>query len=185
MANFSLYYPKLLKYEGGYASPSYAAKMGDSGGETYCGIARNYNKEWAGWTIIDAYKAKNGEPKYNTTINDPQLYTLGLELSKVKYWDKIKMDSVNNQCVAEMIMDFGFNSGIGTSVKAVQSILKISITGVITDADIIAINKTDCETLFNALQKYRVDMIIKSTKINPKFKNGLVARAKSFTFSQN
>lgn len=182
MADFSIYYPKLLKYEGGYASAAYAAKMGDSGGETYCGIARNYNKEWAGWAIIDAYKTKNGEPKYNAKIDDPKLYALCLELSKKKNWDPIKMDAVRNQSVAEMIMDFGFNSGIGLSVKAVQNILKIAATGKITDADIVAINKADPKFLFSELQKYRINMIIKSTKINPKFKNGLVARANSFTF---
>ncbi|HVD99269.1 MAG TPA: glycosyl hydrolase 108 family protein [Cytophagaceae bacterium] len=183
MANFSIYYPKLLKYEGGYASAAYAAKMGDSGGETYCGIARNYNLDWPGWKLIDAYIAKNGEPNYNAIIPDQDLYKLALGLSKQKYWDKIKMDAVNNQSVAEMTMDFGFNSGINTSVKAVQSILKIPCTGLITDADIAAINRADQNSLFTQLQNYRVDLIIKSTKINPKFKNGLVARAKSFSFS--
>jgi lysozyme family protein len=182
MADFSIYYPKLLKYEGGYASASYAAKMGDTGGETYCGIARNYNKDWQGWKIIDAYKFKYGEPAYNSKINDPELYKLALTLSKQRYWDKIKMDQIKNQSVAEMIMDFGFNSGIGTSIKAVQRILAMPMTAVMSDADVIAINKADAKFLFTELQNYRVNMITNSTKINPKFKNGLITRAKSFTF---
>jgi lysozyme family protein len=182
MADFSIYYPKLLKYEGGYASAAYAAKMGDTGGETYCGIARNYNKEWAGWKIIDAYKLKNGEPAYNSKINDPELYKLCMALSKQKYWDQIKMDQVKNQSVAEMIMDFGFNSGIGLSVKATQNILKVPATAKLSDTDIKLINEADQQFLFTSLQNYRVDMIIRSTKINPKFKNGLITRAKSFTF---
>ncbi|HVD96918.1 MAG TPA: glycosyl hydrolase 108 family protein [Cytophagaceae bacterium] len=182
MADFSIYYPKLLRYEGGYASPAYAAKMGDTGGETYCGIARNYNKDWAGWKIIDDYKKQKGEPAYNSRINDPQLYELALELTKKQYWDKIRMDEVNSQSLAEMIMDFGFNSGIGTSIKAVQNILKMPITAVVNNGDIIAINKADAHTLFTQLQNYRITMIQNSGKINPKFKDGLIARAKSFTF---
>jgi lysozyme family protein len=81
-----------------------------------------------------------------------------------------------------MIMDFGFNSGIGTSIKAVQRILAMPMTAVMSDADVIAINKADAKFLFTELQNYRVNMITNSTKINPKFKNGLITRAKSFTF---
>ena len=187
MADFSIYYPHLLKFEGGYASSAYAAKMGDSGGETYCGIARNYNLDWPGWKIIDAYKLSKGEPKYNSKINDKQLYDLCLKHSKVAYWDKMKLDKVLNQSVAEMIGDYGFNSGIKTSVRAVQRIVHgfdAMITGVMSDSDIEAINKENPLVVFTSLQAVRIKMIENSTKINQKFKAGLIARAKSFTFKK-
>lgn len=41
-----------LGMEGGYANVS-----GDSGGETYKGISRNNHPKWAGWKLIDTYKA--------------------------------------------------------------------------------------------------------------------------------
>jgi len=66
MADFDKYYPILLKAEGGYASAEFAAKYNDKGGETYKGIARNFNPAWEGWAIIDAYKAKNGIPKWKS-----------------------------------------------------------------------------------------------------------------------
>lgn len=184
MANFSLYYPKLLVYEGGYASAAYAAKMGDTGGETYLGIARNYNKNWPGWQIIDAYKVKNGEPKYNSKIDDPELYRLAGLISKADYWDKMKLDQVHNQSVAEMIGDYGFNSGISTSVKATQNIIGTKVTGVITDDDIQKINAENSLVLFTTLQSKRVNMIKNSTKITPKFKAGLTTRAMSFKFTK-
>ena len=187
MADFSLYYPHLLKFEGGYASAAYAAKMGDSGGETYCGIARNYNLDWPGWKIIDAYKLSKGEPKYNSKINDKQLYDLCLQHSKVAYWDKMKLDKVLNQSVAEMIGDYGFNSGIGTSVKAAQRIVhgKVeSITGVMSDEDIKLINLEKPKKVFETLRDMRIGMIQRSTKINPLFKDGLINRANSIKFNE-
>ncbi len=183
MADFSLYYPKLCLYEGGYASPEYAAKMRDSGGETYRGIARNYNKNWPGWKIIDAIKSKR-EIKYNEVIDDSELYKLCLEHSKKAYWDKMLLDQVINQSVAEMIGDYGFNSGIDLSVRTSQYIVNRPQTGVMTKEDIEAINKENSLVFFDTLQKRRIRMIETSTKINPKFKAGLIARAKSFTFKK-
>ena len=52
---------KTLETEGGYVNdPS------DSGGETYCGIARNSNPKWEGWKIVDAHKPL----KWNQKIQD-------------------------------------------------------------------------------------------------------------------
>ncbi len=182
MANFSLYYPKLLVYEGGYASPAYASKMKDSGGETYLGIARNYNPKWEGWKIIDAYKLKNGEPEYNSKIKDSELYRLAEQHSKVKYWDKMSLDHVNNQSVAEMIGDFGFNSGINLAMGIVQDLIGQPKTKVFNSNDIGQINLENPLVLFTSLQMRRIKMIQDSTKINPKFKAGLINRAKSITF---
>jgi lysozyme family protein len=183
MADFSLYYPKLLKYEGGYASPEYAKIMGDDGGETYLGIARNYNKKWPGWKIIDAIKATR-KIEYNEKINDPELYKLAEAHSKEGYWDKMSLDQVVNQSVAEMIGDYGFNSGIGLSMKAVQRIIETPVTGIFSPADITKINSFNQLVLFSTLQNVRITMITNSKKINPKFKGGLINRAKSFTFKK-
>lgn len=187
MANFSLYYPFLLKYEGGYASAAYAAKMGDKGGETYLGIARNYNKAWEGWAMIDAYIKTNGTPAWNQRIPRQEIYKAAEKHSKVAYWDKMKLDLVDNQSLAEMIGDYGFNSGIGLSVRAIQRIVYDSVekvTGIMTLDDIAEINKCNALVLFTSLQAARINMITKSTKINIKFKNGLIARANAIKFKK-
>jgi lysozyme family protein len=182
MASFELYYPKLKKYEGGYASDAYAKKMGDSGGETYKGIARNYNKDWAGWKIIDAYKAKNGEPKYNTYIKDATLDALAKEHSKKVYWDAMRLDEVKNQALAEFIGDYGFNSGVASVSKYTNRFVGLPEKTVITSDTIKAINNADQKKLFDSLQAHRIDLITNSNKIDPKNKVGLLARAKSFVF---
>ena len=38
----------------------YVNDPSDSGGETYCGIARNSNPKWQGWKIVDKHKLNTG-----------------------------------------------------------------------------------------------------------------------------
>ncbi len=190
MADFNLYYPKLKKYEGGYASEAYAKKRGDSGGETYKGIARNYNKDWEGWKIIDAYIAKQrvakNDPKWtppwNSYIKDPRLDDLAKQRSKKNYWDVLRLDEVKNQALAEQIGDYAFNSGVGSVAKYTQRFAGVPETGKITSDTVKAINSTDQQKLFNDLQNHRIDLITNSSKIDPKNKPGLLARAKGFVF---
>lgn len=184
MAIFKIYYPKLLIYEGGYASAEYAREMKDSGGETYLGIARNYNPKWEGWPLIDAWIKTHGLPAHNSKIPSPEIYAAAEKTTKQKYWDKLYLDQVINQSLAEQICDFGFNSGLDLSAKIVQRIIKHPETGVLNSNDIGGINIFDQPKLFTDLQIFRIDMIEKSTKINPKFKDGLINRAKSFVFKK-
>ncbi|HTL83372.1 MAG TPA: glycosyl hydrolase 108 family protein [Bacteroidia bacterium] len=182
MADFDKYYPILLKAEGGYASAEFAAKYNDKGGETYKGIARNFNPAWEGWAIIDAYKAKNGIPKWNSIIPDPHLDELAKSYSKKLYWDKLMLDQVQNQSVAEYFMDYGFNSGLGTATKAVQRIVGATVDGGMGQHTLDAIAKFDQKDLFNKLVNARVALIQNSPTISTKNKPGLIARAKSFVF---
>ncbi len=181
MASFATYYPKLLKYEGGYASADFAKKQGDSGGETYLGIARNYNKDWPGWKIIDAYKAAHGEPKWNSHIPDATLDKLAQDMSKKLYWDKLHLDDVKNQSLAEFIMDYGFNSGLATPVKAVQTYFNLPKDGVMGNDTINKINTADTGKLFSALQQNRINLI-NGLKYDAQVKGGLLNRAKSFAY---
>lgn len=176
MANFELYYPKLKQYEGGYASAAFAASINDKGGETYKGIARNFNPDWAGWPIIDEYKLKNGLPKYNSIIPDPRLDKLAKDHSKKAYWDKLRLDDVQNQNVAEAIGDFGFNSGLGTAAKAVQRVLKLPVDGNIGPVTIDAINKANQKQLFDDIQNYRRNFIKNITSLSEQIKNALLGR---------
>lgn len=49
MADFATAYAPLAGFEGGWCNV-----QGDSGGETYAGIARRYWPGWPGWKIIKA-----------------------------------------------------------------------------------------------------------------------------------
>lgn len=184
MADFEKFYPLLAPHEGGYLSAKMAADTNDSGGETYRGIARNYNKDWAGWPIIDAYKAKHGIPKWNSIIPDKKLDALVKQRAKENYWDKHKFGEIKNQSVANAIADYTFNSGPGNSVKLVQRLLKIKADGISGKATIEAINKANQKWLLDKITEGRVAMIKASKSIDPDSKPQLVERAESFFFSE-
>ncbi|MFN3405850.1 MAG: glycosyl hydrolase 108 family protein [Cytophagaceae bacterium] len=185
MASFDQFYPILEPNEGGYVSAATAASIGDSGGETYKGVARNYNPTWEGWKIIDAYKAANGgKIKHNAIIPDPVLNKMVKDLAKKKYWDVMRLDEVRNQSLANLIADFGFNSGTGAPAKAIQRILGLVQDGVIGPVTIKAINSANQKTLFEKLKEARINFINSSTKILDKIKPQLVERADSFFFRE-
>lgn len=183
MADFNTYYPKLLVQEGGYASADLAKSINDKGGETYLGIARNYNPTWAGWPIIDKYKADHGTPAHNAHIPDANLDALAKSFSKSHYWDVLDLDQVKNQSIAEYIMDFGFNSGLANPIIAVQKILGLSVDGKVGPNTINAINSANPQDLFNKLKDYRVQFVARITSLPANVKAALTARANSFGFS--
>lgn len=184
MANFELYYPKLKKHEGGYASAEFAKSINDAGGETYLGIARNFNQDWEGWKIIDEYKSIHGIPKWNSIIPDERLPILAKQHSKKVYWDSLKLDQFNNQSIAEYVMDFGYNSGIKTSAKALQKVLGLTADGIIGPKTIEAVNTMNQEEIFNKLVEYRVNFLNNITKFSSTVKQALIKRAKSFKFQK-
>lgn len=179
MADFYKYYPFLKQFEGGYVNDP-----DDSGGETYRGIARKHNPNWDGWEIVDDWKAKNGIPKYNFIIPIEYLDKLCADYSKSHYWDKMYLDQINNQSVAEMIGDYGYNSGTRLSMGTVQELIGHPKTMIFNSNDIAQINLVDQEKLFTDLQNRRIKTITESKKIHPKYKTGLINRAKAIQFNQ-
>jgi lysozyme family protein len=184
MADFEKYYPTLEKHEGGYCSEEKAKSIGDRGGETYLGIARNFNPEWEGWLWIDECKAKNGIPKWNSKIPDERLKPSAKKFSKMKYWDALKADQILNQSIAEYIVDFGYNSGIVTAAKALQKLTSVTVDGKIGPKTIEAVNTMHQEELFHKLVEYRVDFLNKITSLREDVKQGVIRRAKSFKFEK-
>ena len=152
MADFDIAYQKTKDNEGGYVSAETARQIGDSGGETYKGMARNFNSDWAGWAIIDSYKAKNGTIPYNSYINDSSLDDLVYQRYKSKYWDVIKGDSIQSQDIANLLFDLNVNGG---GVKTIQGSINkiispdfIAVDGVIGSDTLNKINTLPQDKLY-------------------------------------
>lgn len=130
MADFLIAYKKTGGFEGGWNHVK-----GDTGGETYCGIARNYWKSWKGWVIID----KNKPIKHGTILKNDELDKLVKEFYKTNFWDVVSGDSIEDQSVANTLYDFGVNAGTSRSIKNIQKALGLPETGKATKqlADII------------------------------------------------
>lgn len=136
MANFLKSLPHTLKNEGLYVNDP-----NDSGGETFRGVSRKNNPQWAGWAIVDSMKQEKNFPQ-NLTANT-ELGVLVATLYRAKYWDKIRGNEISNQVVADTIFDFAVNAGSRTSVKLAQIIVGVKVDGVLGSKTLLAINSQD------------------------------------------
>lgn len=110
MADFLTAFRRTAAFEGGYVNDP-----DDNGGETYKGISRRANPNWAGWKIVDACKKKKNFPK-NLSSN-AELQELVSQCYKNNYWDKVWGDKINHQKVANDMYDVAVNCGVATSIK--------------------------------------------------------------------
>lgn len=106
-----------MHHEGGYCNDP-----DDAGGETYKGIARNYNPTWEGWTIIDFMKRYDDFPKCLETEENLQICVK--RLYKQKYFDVYRGDDMPEMLAMEMF-DTGVNMGVGRAAKFLQIALNI------------------------------------------------------------
>lgn len=136
---------KTLETEGGYVNdPS------DSGGETYCGIARNSNPNWEGWKIVDKHKPL----KWNQKIQDSALEQLVIEIYDSKYYQPIKADRIDSDMIRTHLYDMGVNAGTGAAVKLLQkAINKVYGVTIATDGAIgnITLTYTNNKAKLNEL----------------------------------
>lgn len=131
MANFADAHKKMRKDEGGYAFVE-----GDNGGETYAGVTRKNFPKWAGWPIVD----QNKPLKHGAVIIDSFLEELLADFYKEHFWDVVGGDEIEDQDTANRLFNFGVTAGQGRSIKQIQEVLNIPITGKVDDETIAAIN---------------------------------------------
>lgn len=120
MTKFEKAYDALFGMEGTYSNDS-----GDSGGETFCGIARNYNKTWAGWKIIDDYKRSYGSISSSVQkklLNNQELMNLVYSFYKTKYWDVYDCDTLPYSLALE-IFEQSVNLGASRCSRNLQQTL--------------------------------------------------------------
>ena len=166
MAEFAKYAPKLLQFEGGFVN-----HPDDKGGITNKGIT------------LQTYRDYCGADK---TVKDLQNMSYGTwqKIMKDMYWDKCKADKIENQSLAELIVDWRVNSGV-TGVMKVQGLLGCKADGIIGPITLSLINSADAEFLFERIWKARQQFYINIVKRNPKqkvFMNGWMNRLNAFKF---
>ena len=124
MADYRHAIAKVLQTEGGYANDK-----DDNGGETYKGIARKFWPNWLGWRFVDAQRDEKGFPKILYSISG--LQDMVVAFYKINFWDKVGGDFIDDQDIADMLVDSAVNEGIKPAVKRAQSIVGLTPTGVI------------------------------------------------------
>jgi lysozyme family protein len=149
VADFTIAYKKYIQpNEGGYA-----LVIGDKGGETYAGIARNFFPNWSGWTFIDFTKRTNGTGviKWNTKFPSIQGQ---VDQFYLDWWNSMRLNELKSQEIANLLFDYSVHSG-ANAVKAIQTIVKVPADGGMGPKTIAAINAGDTAKIHDALKAQR------------------------------
>ena len=185
MANIEKFIPILLRWEAGITVKNNetlenafarAKKVGfvndpnDNGGATMVGVTigtyRSYCK----------YKGKSA-PTVQNLKNIP--YKEWRDIIHTMYWNKWKADLINDQRVANMIVDWVWTSGQGIGIKRVQKILGVTADGIVGPKTIAAVNAKDPNELVKEVYNARLSHFNAIVKANPsqkKWLNGWINR---------
>lgn len=143
MADSAKLVPFILSWE----TDKYTNRKNDNGGPTKYGITL------ATWRKVGYDKNGDG------VLNEEDVKLLTEEdfhrVFKENYWNACKADKIQDQSVANMLVDFAYNSGVNKAVKHLQFVLGITADGIIGNKTLYAINKSNGERLFKAFKKDR------------------------------
>lgn len=96
----------VLGEEGGYTLSTLA---GDSGGQTFAGIARTKWPAWAGWTLIDVGDTASAQLKN-------MVWAFYLQT----FWNPLRCDELSPR-TAILLFDFAINAGTEHAIECLQS----------------------------------------------------------------
>ncbi len=182
MANIDKFIPILLRWEASIivktnesleSAYKRATKVGfvndpnDTGGATMVGVTigtyRSYCR-YKGWKT----------PSVNDLKNMP--YKVWRDIIYTMYWNKWKADTINDQHVANMVVDWVWHSGAGT-IKKVQSLLGVTADGIVGPKTVAAVNadKDLLTKVYNARKTY-FENIVKRNPSQKKWLNGWMNR---------
>lgn len=166
MADYRKLKPFILKWEGGFVNDK-----DDLGGFTNKGVTLS--------TFRSVY-GKNKTVSDLKAMTDQQWETI----FKRFFWDKWRADEIEDQSVANILVDWVWASG-AYGIKIPQSMLRVTIDGIVGAKTIAAVNAKDGKTFFNEIKKERIafiDRICNSRPQNKKFKKGWLNRINSIKY---
>lgn len=171
MANIDLYFPKLLKYEGGFVNDPL-----DNGGATNKGVT------------IAVYKKMGYDNDKDGDIDVADLKLMsdeqGKEICKKLFWDKWQADKIISQSVAESLVEWVWGSG-SYGIKIPQDLLGLVSDGVVGNRTLTAVNAQDQKTFHEQLRQRKlkfIDNIIKNNPSQKRFEKGWKRRINEFVF---
>lgn len=171
MADSSKLVPFILSWE----TDKYTNNKKDKGGPTKYGITL------ATWRRV-GYD-KNGDGVLNE--EDVKLLTKDdfHRVFKQNYWNACKADKIQDQSVANMLVDFAYNSGVKRAATYLQLTLGITADGIIGNKTLFAINKSNGKRLFERFKKTREDYLKSIAKGEQKdFLDGWLRRLSYITY---
>ena len=165
MAKYDKLIPTVLKFEGGFANhPS------DPGGATNSGVT------------LSTFRSVYGKDK---TVQDLKNMTNEQweHIFKTRFWDRWKADDIDNQAIANLLVDWLWASGV-YGIKYPQEVLGVKTDGIVGLKTLAAINyypnkKELFEKLWNRRKKHFED-IVRNRPQSKVFLKGWLRRLSDF-----
>lgn len=155
MAYYGKLVPIIKKFEGGYCNVA-----GDKGGCTNSGVTI---------ATFRQYYGKNKTCNDLKNMTEEQWEHIFID----GYWNRWKADSINNQSLANLLVDWVYTSGVW-GIKLPQRILGVKDDGIVGKKTLAAINEhPNKEFLFKQLWNRRNKQFDDIAKKNPSQKKFL------------
>jgi lysozyme family protein len=170
MASVEKLAPFILKWEGGFVNDP-----DDLGGATNKGVTLSTYMQYCrkkGYPVPTVERLKNLSEQEWT------------EILKTMYWDRWKADQIENQSVANILVDWVWASG-NYGIKIPQKLLGVTVDGIVGPKTIDAVNSRNPRELFDMIKIARFDYIediCRKRPANNKFKRGWINRINDFIF---
>lgn len=140
----------------------------DPGGATMIGVTLNTYK---------TYCKRNGMIAPTVADLKDIKYKVWRDILYTMYWNKWKADTIQDQAIANMLVDWVWMSGASVGIKRPQKILKVTQDGIVGPKTIYAVNNTTnlLKQLYEA-RKDHFEAIVKAKPTSQKFFKGWLNR---------
>ena len=175
MASFDVFFPTLLKHEGGFVNDP-----ADPGGATNKGI-----------TLATFQRCAQRYLGIEPTLENLKALTdtQAGKIYKPLYWDKVRCDDIALQELANIVFDFQVNAG-GSAAKLLQRVLNelgaqppLNVDGEVGPGTMTALARTDQSEVYRHYRQGRIDyyqdLVAKRPALG-KFLKGWLIRVNSF-----
>lgn len=173
MAKIELLAPKILKWEGGFVN-----HPNDKGGATNKGITigtYTHYRKLKGLSAPSVADLKN-------ISNDEWM-----DILKTLYWDKWKADNINNQSIANLVVDWYWGSGV-YGIKYPQQVLGVTADGIVGPKTLGAINDyPNQKELFQKIwdrRKKHFEDIVRNNPSQKVFLKGWLNRLNDYRYEE-
>lgn len=170
MANHKLLVPFILKWEGGWANDPI-----DQGGATMKGVTIGTYTE---------YCRRKGRPAPTNEQLRNISKTEWSEIFKTMYWDVWKADRIENQSIANILVDWVWASGVW-GIKIPQRLLGVAQDGIVGPLTLAALAVQDSAEFFARLHTARIEFVDDIVRRKPeqvRFIKGWKNRINEFKF---
>ena len=142
-------------------------------GWTFMGIYQKANPDLDLWKVIRQKMQQYNDDMelVGSILYDNKLVRDGVEaFYKKEFWDRMKLDQIENQHVANEIMIFGVNAGTKAAIKLAQRAAGVAQDGVIGPKTIKALNNVDEDVFSLVYDQLEQEHYEKLVYANPKLK---------------